>query len=145
MCCTKSDGIVKHITVTRGLKKFRWGCKNLDDRISCIQPKGVDSKAMFQAIKINPAITIQRVSGEFRFHNPICFIIVMTPAKTPNIQTMSHITKIFWLIPVFRAIYLWSSTGDWLSYIDSLPIHKRCRFQCYENRSFWEKIDWKFL
>ena len=63
ICCVKSEGVVDHSTVTRWLKKFRLGCKNLDAQIS--RPKTVNSVAVLQALKANPMSSTQRVSLEF--------------------------------------------------------------------------------
>ena len=50
------------MTVTRRLKKFRLGCKNLDDQATSGRPKSVDPKSVPQA---SPVSSNRRVSGEF--------------------------------------------------------------------------------
>ena len=51
-------------TVTRWLKNFCLGCKNLDDQARTGRLKIVDSEVVLQAIETNPTGSIQRVSGE---------------------------------------------------------------------------------
>ena len=53
ICCAKNKGTVDRSTVTRWLKKFRSGCKNLDDQAISGRPKLVDSEAIFQIIVAN--------------------------------------------------------------------------------------------
>ena len=45
----------KYSTVIRWLKKFRSGCKNLNEQERSYSPKIVDSKAVLQAKEVNPA------------------------------------------------------------------------------------------
>ena len=42
ICCVKGEVVVDHSTETRWFKKFRLGCKNLDDQVSSVRPKTVD-------------------------------------------------------------------------------------------------------
>ena len=53
ICCVKSEGAVDHSPVTRWLKKFCPGCKNLDDQARLCRPKTVDSKSVLQTIAAN--------------------------------------------------------------------------------------------
>ena len=62
--CAKGEDAVDHSTVTRWFKKFRSGCKNLDDQARSGRPKTVDSEAVFQAIEANPKSSTRKVSGE---------------------------------------------------------------------------------
>ena len=59
ICCAKGKGAVDHSSVTRGFKKFRLGCKNLDDQARLDRPK-----AVLQAIEANLVSSTWRVSGE---------------------------------------------------------------------------------
>ena len=56
ICYTKDEDTVDH----------RWfkNCKTLDDQTRSGRRKAMDSKAVLQAMKINPASSTQRVSGE---------------------------------------------------------------------------------
>ena len=64
ICFSKDEGPVDHNAVTRGFKKFRLGCKNLNDLARSGRSKCIDSKAVFQVIKTNPMNSTGRVSGE---------------------------------------------------------------------------------
>ena len=48
--CLKGED---HITVTRWLKKFCSGYKNLDNQARSSSPKSMDSEAMLEAIEAN--------------------------------------------------------------------------------------------
>ena len=45
ICGTKGKGIVDHCTITRRLKKFRLGCKNLNNQARSNRTKTVNSEA----------------------------------------------------------------------------------------------------
>ena len=62
--CMKEEGAVDLGTVSRCFKKFRSGCKNLDDQVKSRRPKNVYSKTVLQAVATNPVSSTQRVSGE---------------------------------------------------------------------------------
>ena len=47
----KGPGAIDHSTITRWLKKFRWGCKNLNDQAILGQPKTVDFEVVLEAIE----------------------------------------------------------------------------------------------
>ena len=64
--CAKGEGAVDYNLVSRGLKKFYKGCKNLDNQIRSVRPKTWDSLAVLQAIEANLASNTWRVSGELR-------------------------------------------------------------------------------
>ena len=64
---------VDHCTVSRWLKKFCSGCKNLNNLARSGKPKSMDSNAMLQVIAANPQSSTQRVSGEFNISQ---FIVV---------------------------------------------------------------------
>ena len=64
ICFAKGEGAVDHNTVTRWFKKFRSGCKNLDDQARSGMPKNMSSKAVLQAIEANWASSTRRVSGK---------------------------------------------------------------------------------
>ena len=53
ICCVK--GAVDHNTVTIYWKKFRSGCKNLDDQARLDGPKSGNFAFVLQAIEANPA------------------------------------------------------------------------------------------
>ena len=82
ICCVKGEGSVDHSTVTRGLKKFCLGYKNLNDQAKSIGPKTIDSEAMQQAIEANLASSTRRVLGE-----PVTFT---TSAKTSGTAKFCH-------------------------------------------------------
>ena len=46
VCCIERKGPINHSTVTRWLKKFCLGCKNLDNQAVLGWPKAIDSKAV---------------------------------------------------------------------------------------------------
>ena len=72
ICCIKSDDAGDHSTVTRWLKKFCLGCKNLNHLASSEQ----DSDAVLQAIEVN------LVSITWAWHLiSMWFITFMTFAK----------------------------------------------------------------
>ena len=56
-------GEVDHSIVTRWFKEFCLSYKNLDDQAKSGMPKTVFFKAMLQAVDVNLASSIQRVSG----------------------------------------------------------------------------------
>ena len=51
-------------TMTSWLKKFRSGCKKLDDLARLGRPKTEDSEAVLQVVEANPVRSDGRVSGE---------------------------------------------------------------------------------
>ena len=53
-----------HSTVTRWLKKFRSGSKNIDDKARLGQTKTRDSDTVLLALEANPASSTRIVSGE---------------------------------------------------------------------------------
>ena len=50
ICCAKGEDAVDHSPVTRWLKKFCYGCKNLNNQSRSDRCKSMDFKAMFQII-----------------------------------------------------------------------------------------------
>ncbi|XP_029643946.1 histone-lysine N-methyltransferase SETMAR-like [Octopus sinensis] len=64
ICCAKGEVAVDFHIVTRWFKKFRWGCKNLDDQARSGMRKTVDSEVVLQAIEANPACGTRSVSGK---------------------------------------------------------------------------------
>ena len=64
ICYAKGESSVDYSAVSRWLKKFHLGCKNLDEQAKSGRPKTVDSEALLQVIEANPASYTQRVSGE---------------------------------------------------------------------------------
>ena len=64
ICCAKGEGAANHRTVTRWLKKFCLGYKNLDNQAKLGRSKIVDSKAKLQATEANSVSSTWRVSGE---------------------------------------------------------------------------------
>ena len=60
----KGEDTVDHGRVTRWLKKFHSGYKNLDTLVRSDRPKTMDSAAMLQAIEAYLVSSTQRVSGE---------------------------------------------------------------------------------
>ena len=54
ICFVKDGGIVDRGTITRWLKKIRWGCKKLEDQARSGKPKTVASEVVFQVIEVNP-------------------------------------------------------------------------------------------
>ena len=63
-CRAKGQSAVDYSTVIKWIKKFCFGCKNLEDQAKLSSLKSVDSKAMLQNIATNLASSTQRVSGE---------------------------------------------------------------------------------
>ena len=59
-CCVKSKGAIKLSIVTRWLKKFHSGCKNLDDQAKSGRSKTLDSKFMLQAIEASITKSIRQ-------------------------------------------------------------------------------------
>ena len=59
ICWAKDDGAVDYSVVTRWVKKFCTGCKNLNDQARSGRPKTTESEAMLQAIEANPASSPQ--------------------------------------------------------------------------------------
>ena len=62
--CMKGEGVVDHSRITRWFKKFRSGCKNLDDQARSGRSKTVDSEAVLQTIEANPVSNTRRGSDE---------------------------------------------------------------------------------
>ena len=60
----KGEGTVDHHIVTKLLKKFGPGCKNLDDQVKSGKLKNVNSKTVFAAMIADPVIDIRQESGE---------------------------------------------------------------------------------
>ena len=60
-CCAKGE---RAIDYSRWLKKFRTGCKNLDDQVRSGMPKIVDSEVLPKTTEANRASSSWRVSGE---------------------------------------------------------------------------------
>ena len=64
ICCEKGEHEVDQDTFTICLKKFRLGCKNLDDQERSGRPKTAGLKAVSQTIDANQVSNTWRVSGE---------------------------------------------------------------------------------
>ena len=62
--CAKGKGIVNHSTVTRWLKKFFFGRKNLKNQARFDRRKTMNFKAVLQAILANLMSSTERVSGK---------------------------------------------------------------------------------
>ena len=69
----KGKGVVDHSIVTRWLKKFSSGCKNLDNQARSSRPKNVDAEAALLAIEINLLSSTERVSGNLRISQSSLF------------------------------------------------------------------------
>ena len=80
ICCAKSGRVLNHKIITRLLKKFRSGYKNLTDQARSVRPKSVDSKAVLLAIEVNTVSSTQRVSGELGILQSIWFVTFKTSA-----------------------------------------------------------------
>ena len=76
ICCMKGEGAIDHRTVTKWLRKFYLGCKKLDNQARSDMCKIVDSKAMFQALRV------YQVS--LAYYSSLLFIIFITLAKQPG-------------------------------------------------------------
>ena len=72
-CCAKGEGLVDHCTVTRWLKKFCLGCKNLDNQVRSGRSKTVYFKAMLKAIEAN--------SVSLTSYSPMRFVTFTTSVK----------------------------------------------------------------
>ena len=66
MCDMKGEGTIDHITESRWLKKFKLGCKNLNDLVKSDRFKILDSEAIF-LVEVNPVSCTRRVSGDLCF------------------------------------------------------------------------------
>ena len=64
ICCVKGEGTFDHGTITRLLRKFCLGCKNLNNHAISSWPKTMDSKTVLQAIETNPVGNTWKVSGK---------------------------------------------------------------------------------
>ena len=69
----KEEGAVDHSAVTRWLKKFCLGRKNIDDHARSSGPKTMDSKDILQAIEANVVSTIERVRGKLNISQSSMF------------------------------------------------------------------------
>ena len=68
-CCVKDEGAIDHNTVTRWLKIFSLGCKNLNYQERSSWSKIVGSETVLLAIKANPVSSIQ-----WALHIPVWFV-----------------------------------------------------------------------
>ena len=93
ICCTKDKDLVDHSTVTRWLKKFYFGCNNLDDPARSSRPKIGNSKAVLQAKERNPASNPWRVSGKLAI---LKFTSFMTLAKASRVAS-----KLWLMLPKY--------------------------------------------
>ena len=104
--CVRHKNEVDHSTVTRWLKKFRSGCKNLDNQMRSGRSKCVDSEIVLQAIEANLASSTQTVWGELC----ISYSSVVHHFYDLGIQScriVHHVTKMlknFWLFKKFTFI-----------------------------------------
>ena len=65
ICCMKGEGIDDHSRITRWLKKFCFGCKNLCNQTRIGRPKTLDFKATQYALDTNLVSNTRKVSGKF--------------------------------------------------------------------------------
>ena len=64
ICWAKSKSVIDHSLGTRWLKKFRYGCKDVDNQAKSARQKAVDSEALLDAIEVKPATSTRISSGE---------------------------------------------------------------------------------
>ena len=110
ICWTKGEDRVYHGMVTRWLKKFYPGCKNLNIQARSATYKTVVSETVLQTIEVNPMCSIWRVSGEFGISQS-CVIrhLHNLNKSTWSCWILLHITKIlqnFWFTLVSKK-YTW--------------------------------------
>ena len=72
--CAKSEGAVDPSKVIREFKKFRSGCKHLNDQSSSGRPKTVDSETVLQITEANLEGSTPRVSGELVSHSSVWLV-----------------------------------------------------------------------
>ena len=100
--CVKGKDAVDHSILTRWFKKFRSGCKNLDDQINFHSVKVVDSEAVFQAIEANQASSTRRVSVELDTSQSSVVHHLHDPCKSiHSCRIVLHITKILHSLVIF--------------------------------------------
>ena len=78
--CAKGESAVDHSTVGRLLKKLWLGCKNLHNQAKSGGPKSVDSKAVLQAIAVNPVSRERQM--RLALHSPLWFVTFMVSTKS---------------------------------------------------------------
>ena len=85
ICCAKGEATIDYSTVTRSFKKFHSVYKNINNQVSSVRLKTLESET-----KENLANSTQRVSGEFSISqfNVICHLHDLGKSTIP------HITKI---------------------------------------------------
>ena len=98
ICWTKGKDTVDHGTVTRWMKKFCSGCKNLDNQASSGKPKIMDCEVALQAIEVNPMSNTLKVSDKL---DTFTTFAKASWAAELCLSCTSKILQNFWLILVF--------------------------------------------
>ena len=88
ICCANGKSAIDHYTVTRCLKKFHSGCKNLNNQARSGSPKPVDSETVLQAIEANPGSSIKVYQISLTYHCAVWFVPFTTLPKISG--TASH-------------------------------------------------------
>ena len=107
ICCAKGKGVIDYSTVTRWVKKFCSGCKNLDNQTRSGRLKTEDSEAMLQAINCP-------VSWGCRIH----WLLQCRGAKTPLTSVL--IWQFDGQVPVMLELWGMQSTSSLLLLPDPL-------------------------
>ena len=110
ICFTKGEGALDHSTVTRWFKKFRSSYKNLEDQTRSSRPKTLDSEAVLQAIEVNLASSIRRLSGELGISqsNVVRHIFMISGKASEAAElycTFQKILQNFWFTKVVHFIH----------------------------------------
>ena len=92
--CAKSKGAIDK-SVIRWRKKFRWGCKNLDEWACSDRPESVNFEAVLVVDEANPTSRTWRVSGKLGISQFILVHYLHGLIKSIwNRQNVPHVTKI---------------------------------------------------
>ena len=75
-------------TVTRWLKKFHLGCKNLNDQANSGKTKNMDSKSMLQAIEADLVSSTREYQAYLGSHSSVWFVTIMTLAKASGVEEL---------------------------------------------------------
>ena len=95
ICCAKDEGAVDHWTATKVFKKFRSSRKNFDHQTKSARHKNVDSEAVLQAIKTNPASSTRREFGELDILQSVVVCFFHNHGKNiQNCRIVHYVTKI---------------------------------------------------
>ena len=128
--CAKGEVTIDNSTISKWLKKFCSGYRNLDDWARSCKFKSIASEAVLKAIEANLASSTWRVSVELKISQSIVIHQHQDLSKSfKNCQTVSLVSKIsqnMW--PTF--VYIKHIVASWSTVVG--PFLKATKLRCRE-------------